>query len=720
MKKTYCLLLTIMMISLPIFSQNLKLEDITSGKYKAKGVQPVVSATDGEFYFQANSAHTQIIKYSYKSGEAVQVLFDIEKARDCTLSSFQGFLMSPDENRLLIYTDSEPIYRRSYKANYYYFDIRRNLIRKLTENPSKQMSPVFSKDGRMLAYVVDNNIWLSKFDYGTESQITKDGQLDKIINGSTDWVYEEEFSVTNLMDFSPDNKLLAFVRFDETEVPEYSYQSFKEKLYPDDVSFKYPKAGEKNSIVSCHIFDIESKTTQKISFPTTKEAIEYIPRIKFVPNSQLAVFTLNRDQNDFNLYFANPRTTLSKLILRERSDRYVNSELFDSFHFMDDSFVCLSEKDGFTHIYEYSLTGILQKQLTTGNYDVTSILACDPQSKNIYYQSAEESPLRRSIYKLNLNKGIETKLSTKNGYNTAVFSTGGKYFINYWSDASTPSLITMNDASGKILRTLEDNKELTSNLASVQLPSKEFIKVKGADGTDLNGYIMKPANFDPNRKYPLLMVQYSGPDSQQVLDHFGIDWIDYLATQGYLVACVDGRGTGARGQDFRKCTYLNLGIKESDDQIEAARYFGTLPYIDASNISIWGWSYGGYNVLMSMSRSQDIFKSGVAIAPVTDWRFYDSVYTERFMRTPQQNEAGYDNGSPIKLADKLDGKLLLIHGTADDNVHFQNTVEYTKALIGANKQFELFMFPDLNHSLLGIDNRTYLYTKIINFLKSDN
>ncbi len=714
--KKVCFVLLAILVSTSFFAQTLNLKDITDGKYRAKGIASAVSSADGEFYFQADQSKTKIIKYSYKTGQPVETVFDIQTARDCNIPSFEGFIMSPDENRLVVYTNSEQIYRRSFKADYYYFDIRRNLIRKLSDNKSKQMAPVFSRDGRMLAYVCDNNIWLSKFDYGTESQITKDGEIGKIINGATDWVYEEEFGTTSLMDFSPDNKLLSYVRFDETKVPEFSFQNFKQQLYPDFISFKYPKAGEANSKVTCNIFDIESKTIRPINFPTNT-SFEYIPKIEFTPTSQLAIMTLNRDQNDFNMYFADPRTTIAKLILREQNDRYINYDFFNSIHFLGDQFTYISEKDGYSHIYIYSLTGVQQKQLTSGNYDVMEILACDPVSKTVYYQAAEESPLQRAIYKVDILKGTKTKLSTKAGYNTAGFSSNGKYFINNWSNTENPSLVTMNDASGKELRVLEDNKELKNKLPSLGLPKKEFITVKGADGTSLNAWMLKPANFNSSKKYPLLMVQYSGPDSQEVLDRFNIDWVDYLTTQDYIVVAVDGRGTGARGQEFRKCTYMNLGIKESDDQIAAAQYFGTLPYIDAANISIWGWSYGGYNVLMGLSRGNGVFKSGVAIAPVTDWRFYDSVYTERYMRTPQQNASGYQNGSPSTLASSLSGRLLLIHGTADDNVHFQNTIEYTSALIKANKQFELFVFPDQNHSIPGSHNRNYLYTKVIDFLK---
>lgn len=714
--KKVCFVLLAILISTSFFAQTLNLKDITDGEYRAKGIASVTSSADGEFYFQADQSKTKIIKYSYKTGQPVETVFDIQTARDCTIPSFDGFIMSPDEYRLIVYTNSEPIYRRSFKADYYYFDIRRNMIRKLSDNKSKQMAPVFSRDGRMLAYVCDNNIWLSKFDYGTESQITKDGEIGKIINGATDWVYEEEFGVTSLMDFSPDNKLLSYIRFDETLVPEFAFQNYKQQLYPDFISFKYPKAGETNPKVTCNIFDIESKTIRSINFPANT-SFEYIPKIEFTPTSQLSIMTLNRDQNDFNMYFADPRTTIAKLILREQNDRYINYEFFNSIHFLGDQFTYISEKDGYSHIYIYSLTGVQQKQLTSGNYDVIEILACDPISKTVYYQAAEESPLQRAIYKVDILKGSKTKLSTKTGYNTASFSSNGKYFVNNWSNTINPAYITLNDASGKELRVLEDNKDLKNKLSTLGLAKKEFITVKGADGTSLNAWMLKPANFNPNKKYPLLMVQYSGPDSQEVLDRFNIDWVDYLTTLDYIVVAVDGRGTGARGQEFRKCTYINLGIKESDDQIAAARYFGTLPYIDAANISIWGWSYGGYNVLMSLSRGKGVFKSGIAVAPVTDWRFYDSVYTERYMRTPQQNTSGYQNSSPTTLASSLSGRLLLIHGTADDNVHFQNTIEYTSALIKSNKQFELFVFPDQNHSIPGSHNRNYLYTKVIDFLK---
>ncbi|NDV95440.1 S9 family peptidase [Dysgonomonas sp. 521] len=698
-------------------AQRLDLMDINSGKYYARGVQPVVSSADGESYFQPNDNYTMIIKYAYKTGLPTDTIFNVKKARECNISSFQGFIISPDEKRLLVFNDYEPIYRHSFKANYYYYDVRRNLIRKLTENKEKQSIPTFSHDGRMLAYVINNNIWLAKFDYDTESQVTKDGEPGRIINGGTDWVYEEEFGTTSIMDFSEDGRLLAFVRFDETNVPEYSMQLYGNSLYPASFSFKYPKAGEQNSKVTCNVFDIDSKTIRKMNIP---DNTEYIPRIQFLPSGdELAIMTLNREQNKFDLYLANARSSVCRSILHEENSKYVDSKLLDYIHFFGNQFVYVSEKDGYSHIYLYDNTGVMQKQLTSGNYDVTAMLAVDPVAKTVFYEAAEDSPLQRAIYKVDMVKGIKTKLSAKAGTNNATFSKNGKYYINSYTNVTTPRIVTVHDATGKELRMLQDNATLKNSLAKLDLPAKEFITVKSADGRDLNGYMMKPANFSSSQKYPLVMIQYSGPNSQQVKDAYSMDWTDYLTTQGFIVACVDGRGTGARGEDFRKCTYMNLGIYESDDQVAAAKHFASLPYIDGSKIAIWGWSYGGYNVLMSMSRGNGVFKSGVAIAPVTDWKFYDTVYAERFMRTPQQNALGYEAGSPILMANKLQGNLLLIHGSADDNVHFQNTMDYAAALVKANKQFDMFVFTDKDHSIRGAANRTYLYEKVIKFLKTN-
>lgn len=700
-----------------VSAQHFTLENILDGDFASRGIKAMVSSKDGIHYYQADPQQTAVIRYAYATGEAVDTLFNARTARNCTFDNFQGFLVSPDENRVLLYRDREQVYRHSFRANYYYHDVRRNMVRKLSAQPSKQMVPTFSPDGKMVAYVIENNIWLTKFDFDTESQVTKDGEKNKVINGATDWVYEEEFGTTALMEFSPDNRLLAFVRTDESQVKEFAFQTFNKQLYPDFYHFKYPKPGEANSSVECRVFDIEARTTHTLEVPIEDNG--YIPRIKFTQDpDQLAVMTLNRDQNRFDMYFASPRSTVSKLVLREESKYYIDSDWFNSIYFLKDRFTYLSEKDGYSHIYIYGLSGTLQKQLTSGNYDVTALLSVDEQTETLFYEAADESPLKRNVYKVNINKGQPQKLSQSTGYNSATFSEQGKFFVNRWSDAETPVMITLHDGNGKQLRMLEDNQPIRAKVASAQFPKREYITVTAADGiTRLNGWILKPYNFNPARKYPVVMIQYSGPNSQQVLDRYSPDWYYALLNEDIIVACVDGRGTGARGEEFRKGTYMNLGIKESDDQIAAARYLASLPYIDKNGIGIWGWSYGGYNVLMSMSRGGGIFKAGVAIAPVTDWRFYDTVYAERFMRTPQQNSQGYENGSAIALAGKLEGNLLLIHGTADDNVHFQNSVEYTRALIAADKHFDMFFFPDKDHFIHGDNARKYLYEKVIDYFK---
>ncbi|MBF6627796.1 MAG: S9 family peptidase [Proteiniphilum sp.] len=706
-------------IFLSLAAQSYTLSDILNGKFTPRGVPAMISSHDGLHYYRADAGRTAVIKYTYATGEAVDTLFSTLTARECAFDTFQGFLVSPDENRVLLYRDREQIYRHSFRADYYYHDVRRNMVRRLSEQPSKQMIPVFSPDGKMVAYVIDNNIWLTKFDFDTESQVTTDGEMNRIINGATDWVYEEEFAVTRLMEFSPDSKLLAFVRTDESAVKEFSFQTYNQQLYPDFHRYKYPKPGEMNSTVECRIFDIAARTIRTMEVPL--DADGYIPRITFTgAPEQLAVMTLNRDQNLFDLYFVNPRSTVARLILREESKYYVNPEWLSSIHFLNDKFTWVSERDGYSHIYIYGLSGTLQQQLTSGNFDVTSLLAVDPQTLTVFYEAADESPLRRNIYRINIGKGVPQKLSPLPGFNSATFSENGKYFVHRHTNVVTPTVTTLHDANGKELRMLEDNAQLRATLATAQLPQREFITLPAADGiTQLNGWILKPANFNPQKKYPVVMVQYSGPDSQQVQDRFNISWYHALLNENIVVASVDGRGTAARGEEFRKSTYMQLGIKESDDQVAAARYLGSLPFIDGARVGIWGWSYGGYNVLMSMSRGNGIFRAGVAIAPVTDWRFYDTVYTERFMRTPQQNNTGYVNGSPVALASQLEGKLLLMHGTSDDNVHLQNSIEYTRALIEANKHFEMFFFPDSDHSIARGNARTYLNEKVIRFFKEN-
>ena len=595
-------------------SKRVDLKEITDGQFRqVTNIGEMRSMPDGEHYTAMNDARNMIIKYSYRTGNPVDTLFNTGKARECTFDKFDGYTISSTGHHILVWRDTEPIYRRSFKANVYDYDVRRNYVKPISDSKGKQMIPTFSPDGRMVAYVSDNNIWIRKFDYDTEVQVTKDGEMNKILNGITDWVYEEEFAVTNLMAWSPNSEQLAFVRFDESEVPEYSMQMFGEGLYPGYYNYKYPKAGEKNSKVTLHSYDVATKDTKELKVPV--EADSYIPRIVFTNNDdQLAVMTLNRHQNVFNMYYANPKSGVFRLILRDENKAYVDSEWLNSIHFYANSFSYVNEQDGYAHIYLYSPTGVMQRQVTKGNWDVTAFLGYDEATKTVYYESAEESPIRRAIYKIDA-KGVKTKLSTQEGTNNATFSDNFAYYVNQYSNANTPVKITVNETkSNKVLRVLQDNARLVDKLAGYSYAEKEFIKVRTASDYELNAWIVKPVDFDESKKYPVLMFQYSGPNSQQVLDKYSFDWEQYLAANGIITVCVDGRGTGARGEAFRKCTYLRMGELESKDQVEAAQALGKLPFVDKSRMAIWGWSFGGYNTLMAMSVGNGTFKAGIAVA----------------------------------------------------------------------------------------------------------
>lgn len=696
--------------------KSVSLKEITNGMFRQKtAVGEMRSLPDGEHYTAMNADRNMIVKYSYRTGKAVDTLFNATTARECEFTKFDGYTISSTGHHILVWRETEPIYRRSYKAAVYDYDVRRNYIKPITDSKEKVMIPTFSPDGRMCAFVKDNNIWIRKFDFDTEVQVTKDGALNKILNGTTDWVYEEEFAVTNLMAWSPDSEYLAYVRTDETEVPEYSMQVYGEGLYPSYYNFKYPKAGQKNSTVSVKAYSVQTRDTKHLDVPMDEDS--YIPRITFTRNaSQLAVMTLNRHQNIFNMYYVNPKSGVSRLILREENECYVDSEWLSSIHFLSNGFAYVSEQDGYAHIYLYSPTGVLQKQITQGNWDVTRLIGYDEATKNTYYESAEESPLRRAVYKIDA-KGVKTRLTPEEGTNSAAFSANYAYFVNRYSNANTPMRITVNETkSRKVLRTLQDNAELRERLAQYRFGKKEFFTLTTKSGFELNAWMVKPANFDESKKYPVMMTQYSGPNSQQVLDSYSFDWEQYLAANGIIVVCVDGRGTGARGEAFRKCTYLRMGEKESQDQVEAAQALGQYPYIDAGRMAIWGWSFGGYNTLMALSVGHGTFKVGIAVAPPTDWKYYDTVYTERYMRTPQENFDGYAATSPLKKVKDLEGKLLLIHGTADDNVHFMQSMEYAEALVQAGKQFDMHVYKDRNHGISGGNTRYHLYTKMSNYL----
>ncbi|MDR3308503.1 MAG: alpha/beta fold hydrolase [Tannerella sp.] len=699
-------------------NKRITLSDVVNGAFGQRGASGEMRTTpDGEHFTAANRERTAIIRFSYATGQPTDTLFNVRNARECPFESFEGYQISSTGHHILLWREREQIYRHSYRASTYEYDTRRRMVKPLNSEDQKVMIPTFSPDGRMCAYVLDNNIWIKKFDYDTEAQVTFDGLKNHIINGATDWVYEEEFAVTNLMAWSPDSEYLAYVRSDESDVPEYSMAIYGDSYYPSDERFKYPKAGENNSLVSLHTYCIETKETNHLQTPV--DASGYIPYIRFAAEpSQLAVMTLNRRQNIFNLYHANPKSGVFKLILKDENKAYIDSDWMNAIQFSKSGFLYVSERDGYAHIYQYSPTGALLKQITSGNWDVTRLIGKDETTGTVYYESAEESPLRRAVWSID-SKNKKTLLTPRKGSNSASFSSNFKYFVNTFTDVNTPLQIALFETKTlKQLRSLQDNAELRAKLADYAVAKKELIVITTAAGEDLNAWIVKPTNLDASgsKKYPVVMFQYSGPNSQSVQDRFGIDWEQYLAANGYVCVCVDGRGTGARGEAFRKCTYLRMGYFEARDQAAAAVALSKLPYIDGKRIAIWGWSFGGYNTLAAMTFGNGVFKAGIAVAPPVDWRYYDTVYTERFMRTPNENSKGYDETSPLKHAAELQGKLLLVHGTADDNVHFKQSMDYAEALVQAGKQFEMQMYRDRNHGIGGGNTRMHLYTRMSEFL----
>lgn len=727
MKKLFVLLYALMCL-VTLQAQKVTLQDVANGTYRAQSIQGLKPMLDGEHYTQISKDYKRIVKYSFKTGKEVATIFDVATARNHKLKSFDDYIMSPDESLILIQTETKPIYRRSFTAVYYIYNVRNRTLEPLSNNGPQQV-PLFSPDSHQIAFVRNNNIYLIKLLFGnSESQVTKDGEYNKVLNGIPDWVYEEEFSYNRAFDFSADSKMIAYVRFDESQVPMYSFPWYKgmapEKTeyttYPGSYDYKYPKAGVVNSKVSVHSFDIKSRVTRKMELPVDSDG--YVPRIKFTDDPEkLAIMTLNRHQNRFDLYMANPRSAICKVAIRDEAEQYIKEQAYSDIAFYPEHIVMMSERDGYNHLYLYTIGGNLVKQITKGEFEVKDFLGWDQKANVFYYTSNEGSPLRTAVYKID-GKGKKTKLSTRTGTNNALFSKNLNYYINTYSSAQTPTLITLNNNKGQEMVTLLDNKELKSKTAQLNMPTKEFFSFKTSEGIELNGWMMKPANFNPSKKYPVIMHQYSGPGSQQVLDKWGIGSFGdggmfeaVMCDKGYIMVCVDGRGTGGRGAAFEKCTYLSIGVKEATDQAEAAKYLSTLPYVDGSRIGIWGWSYGGYNTLMSMSEGSGAFKAGVAIAAPTDWRFYDSVYTERFMRTPKENGDGYQASSAISRASKLKGKLLLIHGSADDNVHLQNFMEYSEALVQANIQFDTQIYTNRNHSIFGGNTRNHLMNRVANF-----
>ncbi|WP_026473073.1 S9 family peptidase [Alkaliflexus imshenetskii] len=725
MKKLMLFALSIMLLtSIAAQQKQLELEDfVTRGTFRPKQVNGLRPMKDGAHYTVLEENGARIVKYAYATGQQTGVVVDIPNLKSTPIQSIEGYEFSDDETKVLVYANRENIYRRSFRADYYVIDVARREIEPLSER-GKQQAATFAPNGHSVAFVRNNNIHIKNLRFRTEAAITSDGKVNEIINGVPDWVYEEEFGFSRAFEWSPNSEELAFIRFDETAVREFAFPVYRGsnpandeyELYPGEYRYKYPKAGTTNSRVSVHVFNLRNRTTKEMELGTDDK---YMPRIMWTTQSdQVAIVTLNRRQNQLNLFLANPSSGVARLIFTDRNERYVSEDVLDNIIFLEDGrhFVYVGELDGFNHIHLFGVDGRQIRQVTTGSWDVTEYLGFDARNRLFFFQAAAESPLRREVYSIRMDGTRLTRLTPENGTNSAWFSTDFGFYIVEHSSMQTPPVYTVYNRAGRQLRTIESNADLKSKIAGYDMPRKEFFSFKTSEGIDLNGWMIKPIGFSANKQYPVLMTQYSGPNSQRVLDRWESGWEYYLASQGYLVVCVDGRGTGARGEMFRKQTYMHLGRMESDDQIEAARFLAQQAYVDATRIGIWGWSFGGFITSLSMSRS-DVFRTGIAVAPVTDWRFYDTAYTERFMRMPRENPSGYASTSPLNLAENLHGRLFLIHGSADDNVHFQNVLEYADRLVQSGKQFDMFVYPNRNHSIAGGNVRHHLYQMMFQYLE---
>lgn len=715
------ILTIIMMLSLTSSAQkDVTISDVVNGTFKAERHVSVTPMPDGENY--ACLSDGKIKTYSYRNGKETAILFDASKTVGERIKAAESFILSPDGRQLLIATNKKPIYRHSFSAEWYIYNIESKLLSRLSDY-GPQQSPVWSNDGTQIAFVRDNNIFLIKLLYdNAESQVTKDGKRNGIINGIPDWVNEEEFAHATSLCFTADGSQICWIKYNEEEVPVYDLQLYKGlepekseyRTYPGVYSYKYPKAGERNAKVSAWSFDIKAKKGTELQVPLDKDG--YICRLFPTKDPQKVLFiTLNRQQNQMCIYATNPRSTLSKLIVKEDAKKYIPEAEYSNIHITDNNILLLSDRNGYKHLYLYSMTGTLQRSICPEKIDITRVYGYNAATGEIFYQAAP-SPQTRHIY-VSDRKGIR-KLSSKEGTNEASFSSRMTYYFNTWSDRNTPYICTSHTSQGKLLSTIVDNKDLCKSLKDYKIPEKELFSFTTSEGVTLNGYMMKPVGFSAEKKYPVIMHQYSGPGSQQVIDSWrmgacgeGASYDAYLCSLGFIVVTVDGRGTGGRGAEFEKCTYLNLGVLEAKDQVETALWLGKQSYVDKNHIGIWGWSYGGFNTLMSMSEGREVFYAGVAIAPPTSWKYYDTIYTERYMLTPKENPDGYLE-CPISRSGKLHGKLLICHGTADDNVHPQNTFEYSEALVQADKDFRELFYTNRNHSIIGKNTRNHLLRQV--------
>jgi dipeptidyl-peptidase-4 len=694
-----------------------------SGTFYPKTIKGINPSEDGKYYtsIERDKSKIEIVKYDYSSNNKVATLFSNISFNKFEFSDYK---LSNDQNWLLLFNSKESIYRRSSKSFYYIYDIQNNLLKPLADSSlGKQRLASFSPDNRKIAYVRNNNIYYTYLVDTLEIPVTSNGKINELINGATDWVYEEEFSIHKGFFWSPDGSKIAYYVFDERDVKQFEMEIY-DNLYPSQYKFKYPKAGEDNSLIAVKVFDLDNLKT--FDFDIGKNPDIYIPRIIWSKgNNELIVFKMNRLQNKLELLSGkfnnqnNPNSGVNiKKIYSETSSTYI--DIHDNTFFISkDEFIWTSERNGFNHIYLVNYSNNTEKRLTSGKWDVTNVYGFSSKDQTIYFQAAKSSPTEREIYSLNLNSNQLNEISKLKGTNDADFSTNFQYFINTHSDANHPFTFTLNNKNGEILKVLEENKNLNKKMRKFDLVEKTFFKILNEDGLDLNAWIMKPKVLDTVKKHPLLMFVYGGPGINTVnnswswMNYF---WFQYLVKKGFIVVSVDSRGTGYRGKEFKHSTYLQLGKLETEDQIFAAKKLGELNYIDENNIGIFGWSYGGYMSSLCISKGAEVFNSAIAVAPVTNWRFYDNIYTERFMRTPEENGDNYDVNSPINHVGKIKGNYLLIHGTADDNVHFQNSMEMVNSLVKSNIEFDFFAYPNKNHGISGGYTRLHLYNKMTNFL----
>ncbi len=710
--------LLVLGVSPAIAQKKISLEDIfQKGVFSKEGVYGINWMKDGRYYTTLESqGGSKVVQINLETGERERVVVDGNKIG----LQFTAYSFNEDESKLLLSSEVESIYRRSTRAIFHIYDRESQQLQPLMDG-EKVMYATLSPDNTKVAFVKENNLYYKDLSSREIYQVTEDGRNNEIINGAADWVYEEEFSIAQAFKWSPDGKKIAFLRFDEREVPAYNMQIWGD-LYPQDYVFKYPKAGEKNAVVTVHVHHLGGET---VLMDSGDEEDIYLPRMYWAGGSDaLAFIRLNRLQNQMDLLHAEVSTGDTKLLISESADTYVDLDYNDNLLFLEGGkgIISTSERDGYKHIYHYDLSGKLIRQITSGEWEVTQLIGVDQRKGRIYYHSTEVSPLESHLYMVGINGKNKKRLSQETGTHQTDMSPDFNYYISTFSNIDTPDMIRLFGSDGKMVKVLEDNRKLQQRLGNYHISSKEFFTMNAEDGSELNGYLIKPVDFDDSNRYPVLMYVYGGPGSQNVKNAWGglrDYWHQHLAAEGFIVACVDNRGTGAKGRDFKHSTYANLGKLEVRDQIDAANYLASLPFVDPDRIGVWGWSYGGYMSSLSLMLGNEVFKAAIAVAPVTTWRYYDTIYTERYLQTPQLNPSGYDDYSPITHVDRLKGRFLLIHGTGDDNVHFQNAVDLVDALIGADRPFETFYYPNRNHSISGGNTSYYLYRQMADFIKEN-